>query len=48
MVWLEVILEIERILNPDRLQYEMVFTDSDVVAFNHIQSAKDFIEEKEA
>jgi hypothetical protein len=35
-------------LNPDRLQYEMVFTDSDVVAFNHVQSAKAFIEEKEA
>jgi hypothetical protein len=30
-------------LNPDRLQYEMVFTDSDAVAFNQVQSAKDFV-----
>ena len=30
-------------LNPDRLQYEMVFTNSDVVAFNQVQSAKDFV-----
>jgi hypothetical protein len=31
-------------LNPERLQYEMVFTDSDAVAFNQVQSAKDFVE----
>jgi type III restriction enzyme len=31
-------------LNPDRLQYEMIFTPSDSVAFNQLALAKQFIE----
>ncbi|MBN1815683.1 MAG: restriction endonuclease subunit R, partial [Anaerolineae bacterium] len=31
-------------LNPDKLQYEMIFTPSDSVAFNQLESARRFIE----
>jgi hypothetical protein len=32
-------------LNPDRLQYEMIFTDSDSIAFNQFESVKEFVQE---
>ena len=32
-------------LNPDKLQYEMIFTDTDSVAFNKLEEAKAFIRE---
>jgi type III restriction enzyme len=34
-------------LNPERLQYEMIFTDSDSIAFNQFEPVKKFIEEKQ-
>jgi len=33
-------------LNPDRLKYEMIFTPSDNVAFNQVEPARQFIEER--
>jgi hypothetical protein len=33
-------------LNPERLKYEMIFTASDNVAFNQIEPARRFIEDK--
>ena len=32
-------------LNPDRLRYEMIFTDTDVVGPNQTQVARRFVEE---
>jgi hypothetical protein len=32
-------------LNPDRLQYEMIFTDSDSVGFNQLEPIRRFIKE---
>ncbi|MGA7876508.1 MAG: TnsA endonuclease N-terminal domain-containing protein, partial [Desulfoferrobacter sp.] len=34
-------------LNPDRLHYEMIFTDADVVSANQTMPARGFIEETE-
>lgn len=33
-------------LNPDKLQYKMIFTDSDAIAFNKLEPVKRFIEEE--
>ena len=34
-------------LNPDRLRYQMIFTDSDAIAFNQLRPAKQFIQGEE-
>jgi len=31
-------------LNPDRLKYEVIFTPSDSIAFNQLESAREFIQ----
>ena len=32
-------------LNPDKLQYEMIFTSGESIAFNQLEPARRFIEE---
>jgi hypothetical protein len=34
-------------LNPDRLKYQMIFTDSDQVSADQIRNSMDFVNEKE-
>lgn len=33
-------------LNPDRLRYEMIFTDSESVGFNQLEPLREFIKER--